>query len=147
MKTLKLNAIAATLSAFLAASSVQAQAPLRGSLHDEESSWNGAYVGGSLGAGWGSIGSMDMEGATVGVHIGFQRRLGRVVVGVEADFSGSLIEASENVAGVMITAGPSWIGSIRGRVGADIGPALIYATGGFAFGGAELSGLPDVSSG
>jgi outer membrane immunogenic protein len=59
-----------------------------------------------------------------------------LVAGVEADIQGAGIEGS----GTDLLDGSykinlDWFGTVRGRLGFTTGPALLYFTGGFAFGG------------
>jgi outer membrane immunogenic protein len=70
------------------------------------------------------------------------------VIGIEADIQG---------AGISDNAGSdryvdygfyrqenslNWFGTVRGRLGYAFGPALLYATGGFAYGGVEAKYSP-----
>jgi outer membrane immunogenic protein len=89
----------------------------------------------------------DNDGFLAGVHAGYNYQFGSIVVGVEGDiegvfggddndFNGVLFDRFGNLADVAFSANSlDWQGSIRGRVGFAFDRALIYATGGFAFGG------------
>jgi outer membrane immunogenic protein len=68
----------------------------------------------------------------------------RLVLGVEADIQGASIEdkATWNPFGAVTATSESrldWFGTVRGRVGYAFDSALLYATGGFAFGGIKNS--------
>jgi outer membrane immunogenic protein len=134
--------------------------------------WTGFYLGGN--AGWGSIedrgvpfcltpagawqgpgcdfvpgGLVKGNGFIGGGQIGYNWQAARMVLGLETDFQGSMLEGSTNVPGPFTiiglgSSGPgasftadekiSWIGTFRGRFGVAFDRALIYATGGFAYG-------------
>ncbi len=93
-------------------------------------SWNGAYMGGQLGYGWGRNG---LHGNQIGVYGGVNAAVGsNVVVGGEADLnvSGQRRAGVEN--GTLREDQSTWNGSIRGRVGVAIDRFLPYATAGIA---------------
>jgi outer membrane immunogenic protein len=84
-----------------------------------------------------------------GGQLGYNWQAARMVLGLETDFQGSTLKGSTNVAGPFTiigvgSSGPgasftadekiSWIGTFRGRFGVAFDRALIYATGGFAYG-------------
>jgi outer membrane immunogenic protein len=59
-----------------------------------------------------------------------------VVLGIEADFQGADISgAKDNANGVTFSTDMDWFSTVRGRVGYGFDRALVYFTGGFAFGG------------
>jgi outer membrane immunogenic protein len=82
-----------------------------------------------------------------GVHAGYNYQFGAFVAGVEGDIEGLfgddnnnfndvLFDANGRPAAVSFSANSlDWQGSIRARLGFAFDRALIYATGGFAFGG------------
>jgi outer membrane immunogenic protein len=88
---------------------------------------SGAFGGGQIGYNWQGVYHPNL------------------VVGVEADIQGADISGDE--AQTAATNGGSsivraesrldWFGSVRGRIGYDAGSMLVYATGGFAFGGVK----------
>lgn len=117
--------------------------------------WSGAYAGLSLGYGSGNEDPVDITafpgatGATFGslkpegwlgvVQAGANLQYGNLIVGVEGDLqlSDFHAETSATQGGVAATSTSDvdWYGSLRPRLGIATGPALIYATGGLAFGG------------
>ncbi|MCP8940102.1 porin family protein [Alsobacter sp. SYSU M60028] len=115
--------------------------------------WTGFYVGANAGYAWGSgdltfinfptteLGSgmsLDNDGFTAGVQVGYNYQINQFVLGVEAD--ANWVEGSDKrtVLGPTLTAyGTSkveWLSTIRARLGFAVNNFLIYGTGGFAFG-------------
>jgi outer membrane immunogenic protein len=94
-------------------------------------------------------------GFLAGVEAGYNWQIGRYVLGVETDISGSSISGSSSVSPHAPIAGfpsfsvvaygtqsekLSYLGTIRGRAGYLVmDPLLAYATGGFAYGDATSS--------
>lgn len=81
------------------------------------------------------------EGGFGGGQVGYNWQMANWLVGVEADIQGADIGRTSTLAFPGTTAGiaPSvstardyiaWFGTLRGRVGLPVGPALLYATGG-----------------
>ena len=101
--------------------------------------------------------SVSSSGFIGGGQIGYNWQLNSSwVYGVEADIQGANIKGSTVVNGPFPFFGAGlgvgdaatqftaqekidWIGTARGRVGMTTGPALLYVTGGLAFGHADLS--------
>ena len=91
----------------------------------------------------------DGDGFVGGGQIGYNYQIGSFVVGVEADLQWADLGGSDGAASVppaytavgFIPAGAAggidWFGTVRARVGVAFDRALIYATGGFAYGGAD----------
>jgi outer membrane immunogenic protein len=91
----------------------------------------------------------DNDSFLAGVHAGYNYQIGSLVVGVEGDIEGLFgDDDDDDFSGVVFngtTGQPAtfafnsntldWQGSIRARVGFAFDRAMIYATGGFAFGG------------
>jgi Opacity protein and related surface antigens len=141
---------------------------------DEPVRWTGFYVGAHAGYGWGDhegtgvytdanagpintldpeTGKIDLNGAIGGAQVGFNLQSGRLVYGIEGDFSWAGINgrktfisdydnANQTNAGGDGTAdytwdirsNINWLSTVRGRVGALVSPnLLIYGTGGVAF--------------
>lgn len=134
-------------------------------------SWTGFYVGGHVGYGWadndtssvttdkdGKIwinpssgplvgsNSYDSDGWLGGLQLGYNYQSGRLVIGIEGDYSWTDMNGSfvydprpekadkDKTAGV----GIDWIATIRGRAGYAFDRALVYGTAGVAF--AEFDG-------
>ena len=126
---------------------------------------NGGY-GGQSGLGYrdqllttaapGTIASMagttTIAGGFGGGQAGYNFQYGNYVFGIETDIQGSDIQGSGNTSS--IAAGPTalvpligrfatadarvdYFGTVRGRLGYSIGGVLLYATGGFAYGGVK----------
>lgn len=114
--------------------------------------WNGFYVGGHVGYGWGRANSdtFDAAGAltatterkTDGVFGGGQIGVNwqfhpNWLIGVEADLSGSNIKGSLTsctVTGCASSNGTNdWFGTVRGRLGVVYNNWLFYGTGGGAW--------------
>jgi outer membrane immunogenic protein len=91
----------------------------------------------------------DNDSFLAGVHAGYNYQFGSIVVGIEGDIEGLFgDDDDDDFSGVVFngtTGLPAtyafnsntldWQGSIRARVGFAFDRAMIYATGGFAFGG------------
>lgn len=95
--------------------------------------WTGGYAGVQLGYGGLDAGGDTDEDLLYGVQGGYQYDFGNFVVGAEADYNRTNFDlgggdALDNMA------------RLKGRVGFDAGRAMIYATGGAAFGNATLGG-------
>jgi len=123
--------------------------------------WTGIYVGGQIGYAWGSgnqnfqvVDPLDQvflntgvggspSGVIGGAHVGYNYQINQWVFGLEGTVDGTSLSNTVNAAfpfafgGSAITAHSSADiqGSIRGRLGIAWDRALIYATGGVAFGG------------
>jgi outer membrane immunogenic protein len=88
------------------------------------------------------------SGPVGGVQAGYNWQTGPFVLGIETDIQAASIAKNETFTSVIGTT--SWItsagqqlnflGTVRGRLGYTITPALlVYGSGGFAYGGAEVS--------
>jgi outer membrane immunogenic protein len=117
------------LSLFSIASKADALAPI----------WTGAYAGFHGGATWGdvdinNVGSFDTSAATGGGHAGFNLGFGSFVAGIEGDLNYDGSETGFTIAGGgRGNLDVDWNASLRGRIGVPVGPALLYATAGFAW--------------
>ena len=107
--------------------------------------WSGVYLGFHGGAKWADLdtdfsSNISSTNATGGGHAGVNFGLGAVVVGLEGDanYDGSdfVFSTAGGGTGSLST---DWSGTIRGRVGMPIGPALLYATAGYAWTETSLS--------
>ena len=104
--------------------------------------WTGFYVGVNAGYGWlnndriydpifGFTSDDNNGGFVGGGQVGYNYQIGSFVVGLEgdiqyADFGGDNDLFDRN--------SDDWFGTVRARAGVAFGQALIYATGGFAYG-------------
>jgi outer membrane immunogenic protein len=96
--------------------------------------WSGLYLGVNGGGAWNNTHSSDFVDPTGGFgggQIGYNFQRGNIVFGVEADFQGAGI-SDKDAAGDKSEL--NWFGTVRGRLGYAFGPALLYGTGGFAYG-------------
>jgi outer membrane immunogenic protein len=111
--------------------------------------WAGVFIGGTFGYGLGRNDSTFTEPGTGaeqfnlsprgfegGGIVGYNWQFGSWVLGLEGDFqdstgSGFLTGLAD---GTTIDQKLSWFGTARGRLGYSVGQALVYATGGAAFG-------------
>lgn len=104
--------------------------------------WNGFYVGVNGGYGWtANDGPLSPEGGFGGGQVGYNWQglfgYNPWVIGIEADIQGAGISDSAGFGLANLENSLNWFGTVRGRVGYAIGPTLIYATGGFAYGEVE----------
>ena len=139
--------------------------------------WTGPYVGLHLGYGWGNgdtnfsplpdsdtFGMLPAKlsprpsGVVGGVQAGYNYQIGRFVLGIEADFSGSAMSGSSTSAVIgtdgtpIADVGPltthqtiNWFGTLRPRLGYTITPTiLLYGTGGLAYGNISSSAVTDL---
>jgi len=106
--------------------------------------WTGVYIGGQIGYQWGTdsavgprgIGaSYSASGVTGGAHVGYNYQMGQFVAGIEGDVNGSSYNGTTALGAIGTRENVD--GSVRGRVGVAWDRALIYATGGAAFGGID----------
>ena len=124
--------------------------------------WSGFYAGFNLGYGLGNadpvdvtafpgaagatFGAIEPEGWQGGLQAGVNMQRGNLVFGLEGDLQLSDITGTATASSGGVTATGTmdldWSGALRPRIGVSTGPALIYATGGLAFGG--LAGTVDV---
>jgi len=95
------------------------------------SNWEGAYLGGKVTHQWGKtkVGKdYDATGFGGGVYGGYNKQDGQLVYGAEVDMNYSGIDKTYK----NVEAEQGINGSLRARVGYDLSPALVYATGGLA---------------
>jgi outer membrane immunogenic protein len=99
--------------------------------------WSGLYVGVNAGGAWNSTHSddfVDPTGGFGGGQIGYNWQgvwHPNLVLGIEADFQGAGV-SDTHIFGDKSEL--NWFGTVRGRFGYAFGPALLYGTGGFAYG-------------
>ncbi|MEM5494084.1 outer membrane protein [Hoeflea sp. AS16] len=100
--------------------------------------WSGGYVGGYGEYKWGEFSTAPTQNANGfggGVYGGYNWQSDNIVYGAEADLGYS--GADFSAAG--LTGKQGFNGSLRARMGVDINPFLIYATGGIAATNAKLT--------
>jgi outer membrane immunogenic protein len=108
----------------------------------------GTFVTAPLASGTVSFGDEGGDGFVGGAQIGYNYQMGTFVIGVEADLQWADLGGSDGVAFVpagfpatFVPAGAAggvdWFGTVRARLGFAFDRALVYATGGFAYGGAD----------
>jgi len=111
-------------------------------------SWNGAYLGGQVGYGWGKsrfgddFGSLNLkpDGFLGGLYAGYNFDLGNsVVLGVDGDITynnlkDSYSEDLGDLASASIESKLRWSGAVRARAGYAVDRFLPYIAGGVAFG-------------
>lgn len=147
MRTLIATLIASTVSvvAFQAAHAADAideipQAPAAEYSEPVASgNWAGAYAGGTASWQRGDFnrqGDAKANGLGGGVYGGYNMQSGQLVYGGETDLNYSGVDAERN--GLKGKQGVN--GSIRGRVGYDLNPFLVYGTAGVAVANHELEG-------
>lgn len=146
MRTLKimLLASATTVVAFAAqAADAIYQAPEAPAATESYSApagnWSGAYVGGGVtydfGKFTGSTDGRDAKDLGGTVYGGYNMQNGSIVYGGEADIS---YNGEDGSAGAGLTGTQGVNGSVRGRVGYDLNPFLVYGTAGVAVANHEL---------
>ncbi|MBI4723668.1 MAG: porin family protein, partial [Rhodomicrobium sp.] len=100
--------------------------------------WSGLYGGVNVGYGE-HVDYDDISGGFAGGQIGFNFQRGNLVYGVETDFQFSGIGASYNGWLGSASIDLNYFGTVRGRLGYAFDRALVYATGGFAYGELEAA--------
>ena len=97
------------------------------------SSWDGPYIGATVGYGWQTLDTTTAttgNGWSVGGQIGYNFHLSdQIVAGVEGNLDW-VNYASTSTTGVYSA---NWDGSVRGRLGLDMGQWLPYIEAGVAF--------------
>ena len=110
------------------------------------SSWTGLYIGAHVGTGWGTtesefsavafpISQTQTNGFLGGVQGGYNLQLSQaVVIGVEADISGTSIKGTSPCVFVLsCSTDHDWIATVAGRFGVTYDRALFYVKGGVAW--------------
>ncbi len=106
--------------------------------------WSGFYAGVNGGYGWGTnTDVLSPAGGFGGGQIGYNFQRGNIVFGGEADIQGADISDT----GYGLKSKMNWFGTVRGRVGYAFNRALVYGTGGFAFGGVNNDGYSETQTG
>ncbi|WP_273726043.1 outer membrane protein [Brucella gallinifaecis] len=107
-------------------------------------SWNGAYLGGQIGYGWGKsrfgddTGSINLkpDGFLGGLYAGYNFDLGNsVVLGIDGDVTYNNLKDSNTFLGdTYLESKLRWSGAVRARAGYAVDRFLPYIAGGVAFG-------------
>jgi outer membrane immunogenic protein len=109
----------------------------------------GTFVTAPLASGTLTFGNDSGDGFVGGGQIGYNYQMGSFVIGAEADIQWADLGGGSNGAAFIplgfppsfVAAGAAggieWFGTVRARLGFAFDRALIYATGGFAYGGAD----------
>ncbi|KAB0572503.1 outer membrane protein [Brucella pituitosa] len=113
--------------------------------------WNGAYLGGQIGYGWGKsrfdtdgfdLGNVKPDGFLGGLYAGYNFDLGNsVVLGIDGDVTYNNLKDSASIfddagvdTGVELESKLRWSGAVRARAGYAVDRFLPYIAGGVAFG-------------
>jgi len=108
----------------------------------------GTFVTAPAASGVVTFGDNEGDGFVGGGQIGYNYQIGQFVVGLEADLQYADLGGDNGTAFVpagfpasFVPAGTAggleWLGTVRARFGVAFDRALIYATGGFAYGGGD----------
>ncbi|MGI9523414.1 MAG: outer membrane protein, partial [Hyphomicrobiaceae bacterium] len=145
-----------------------------GDVHDHAYDWSGFYVGVSGGVAGVDTTMVDLdegvfedEGMMVdlssidgiyGIQVGYNRQLRNIVLGLEADFSGTTYDQTELLSDstddkrpdILASAELNWLSTLRAKAGLAVGNTLLYVTGGLAIAevdycGADRNGANDAS--
>jgi outer membrane immunogenic protein len=113
---------------------------------DAPAIWRGLYVGLQGGHRWtnteatgSGLAALSTRGAQFGGHVGTNYQTGNLVYGLEADLMVGNASASTSSLGTTFALKDSWTSTLRARAGYSFGPALLYATGGIAVAGQDLT--------
>ena len=110
--------------------------------------WDGAYIGGFVGYGWGtatdedgnlgiSDDEVDLSGWLAGANLGANFTLtDGFIVGAVGDIAWSGISGRDDATDTDVDI--NWMGSLRGRAGLDAGAFMPYLTAGLAFAGTTI---------
>jgi len=125
------------------------------------SPWTGAYAGVNMGGGFGRVTDPDAgsdseviktSGAMSGLQVGYNQQIGVYVFGLEADYAmarikGHLSQSASGVLSGFSVTGTATVesklesfGTIRARAGVALNSALLFATGGYAYGRNMITG-------
>ncbi|MGP9822170.1 outer membrane protein [Salinarimonas sp. NSM] len=114
--------------------------------------WSGFYAGVNLGYGWGDFtgttgGALydEGDGFIGGGQLGYNAQFGQFVAGLETDLQWTNFEGGPAVpgalAGTVSEAQLDYFGTVRARAGVALDRTLVFATGGFAYGGADVTAV------
>ena len=117
--------------------------------------WNGAYIGGQVGYGWGksdfsgdlfTYGNLKPDGFLGGLYAGYNFDLGNnVVLGIDGDITYNDVSKGIDIYDGDLAVGSfenklRWSGAVRARAGYAFDRFLPYIAGGVAFGNIKNSG-------
>ncbi len=140
---------AAALLSVMSGTTAHAQSPAN--------PWSGPYLGVSVGTGtaktiWSGadFNSFDSKGSRAigGLQGGYNFQNGSIVIGAEADYTVSNLKGTATCPGGLVTCSSDTkgLGSLRGRLGWAIAqPAMLYFTGGLAWGNTQWSSTTKVN--
>jgi outer membrane immunogenic protein len=160
--------VAASLAAFAASPAAAADLPSRaytkGPVAESLYSWTGSYIGATAGYSWNRLVVNDLDywdglgdssqsnhGAAVGGTVGYNWQNRHLVYGIEGDVSYLSNRSTSNndlnrgggptrgLPYAQINSKIDALGTVRGRIGIAVDPALLYFTGGVAFGRVDNS--------
>jgi len=154
----KITILVAAATAISSTAVMAADLPRKAPVHpaaSETVDWSGFYAGGHLGyvqargqltdpTAPGQSRTDTLKGFIGGGQLGYNLQRGAWVYGVEVDISGSNADGSttifDAIAGSTDQSKQSlrWTSLLTGRIGYAFDRSLVYAKGGFAFGGARL---------
>ena len=153
---MKASLLAATAVVALGGTALAADFPVKGRTAPQAVyTWTGFYLGIQSGYLWGDAkhsfdngapsGTSDLTGFVSGLHAGYNVQSGNIVFGVEVDAEGTSAKGDyQNITPITSEGSTDlvWQGSVRGRLGFTTGPALLYVTGGWAYGQFRFRGGP-----
>ncbi|MFM9941205.1 MAG: outer membrane protein [Hyphomicrobiaceae bacterium] len=126
--------------------SYRAPAPSRSYEPVRPGIWNGLYIGGNAGyvsggtTPSGSLDTVDVTGGTFGLHAGYNWQFREWVIGLEGDAAWNNVSGSRTFSGPLwVSAQNDWTATLRARAGYSFSNMLVYATGGLAWGGADVT--------
>jgi outer membrane immunogenic protein len=108
--------------------------------HNMPTIWAGAYAGLNAGYGWGrtavtapGFGAANPSGGLGGLHAGYNWQANNIVYGVEGDLNLNWAQNTSTFAsGYAINSHPTWVSSLRGRLGYAFDNVMVYGTLGLA---------------
>ncbi len=126
------------------------KAPLYKAAPAEPPSWTGFFVGANIGVGRAHETFLDnfpvpdgaidatptLNGWLGGFQAGYNHQVGWLVLGIGGDFTWTGVRSEFtcfSFADQVCSADVGWMGTLTGRVGATVGPALLYVKGGAAW--------------
>lgn len=114
-------------------------APVANDTFAPKGNWSGAYVGGHGDYNMGRFSGGDFNARAFGggVYGGYNMQNDKIVYGAEADLGYSGYDGST---GSNLKGRQGINGSVRGRVGYDLNPVLLYGTAGVAAANTKVSG-------